>query len=112
MRSAFAFTLIAVLLTAGCGDEPSGPGTTVTVEVRDNNFSPSSATLAAGGTATWNWTGGNLHDVTWTAGSPAASPTQTTGSYQRQFASAGTFEYYCTVHGTPTSGMRGSVTVQ
>ena len=82
------------------------------VSVQDNVFNPANATLNAGGTVTWTWTGSNPHDVTWVAGGFTNSSTQTSGTHDVTFPSAGTFSYYCTVHGTPTTGMRGTVTVQ
>ena len=39
------------------------------------------------------------------------SGNRSSGTYQRTFADAGSFPYHCTIHGTATSGMRGSVTV-
>lgn len=103
---------VALATLGGCGDDASGPPGPNTVNVRDNSFNPSSLTVTTGTTVTWSWTGSAPHDVTWVdPGSPADSPTQTSGSYQRGFTTPGTFAYYCTVHGTPTSGMRGTVTV-
>jgi plastocyanin len=40
------------------------------------------------------------------------SPTQKAGTFSRSFSNAGSFDYFCTVHGTATTGMRGSVVVQ
>jgi len=93
------FTATALPLTAG-------------VSVQDNSFNPFNATVLAGGTVTWTWTGGNPHDVTWVSGGFTNSATQTSGAHNVTFASAGTFTYYCTIHGTPTTGMRGTVTAQ
>ena len=100
-----------VALLAACSDA-SDPGTQGDISVRDNLFSPSALTVAAGTTVTWKWTGSGPHNVTWSGpGAPAASTTQTTGIYERIFDAAGTYGYYCTLHGTATSGMRGTVTV-
>ena len=33
-------------------------------------------------------------------------------SHQRKFAAAGSYAFHCTIHGTATSGMRGTVVVQ
>jgi plastocyanin len=83
-----------------------GPGGTLT-------FAPATVDIAAGGTVTWSWAAGNtmLHNVT-SGDTPAAfapSPTQTSGSFAHPFASAGSFFYYCTVHGR--SVMFGTVNV-
>jgi plastocyanin len=71
--------------------------------VQDNQFVASQVRIVAGGTVTWTWRGGNLHNVTFTGGGPA-STTQTGGTYQRTFATAGSFAYTCTVHGQSMSG--------
>jgi len=110
MRVPALLTAVALLLVVGCSDSTSPNGNAV--DVKDNSFSPGSVSVAAGTTVTWTWKGSATHNVTWVGGSPAASATQSSGTYQRTFATAGTFEYYCTIHGTPTSGMRGSITVQ
>jgi plastocyanin len=110
IRRLLTATALAAVLVA-CSDS-GGPGTQSDIEVRDNAFSPSALTADAGTTLTWEWTGGSPHNVTWVGpGAPAASATQTAGTYQRTFDAAGVYDYYCTIHGTPTSGMRGSVTV-
>jgi len=33
-------------------------------------------------------------------------------SHPRKFAAAGSYAFHCTIHGTATSGMRGTVVVQ
>jgi adhesin/invasin len=87
-------------------------GGTAAVAVQDFSFNPFDAPVNAGGTVTWTWTGSANHNVTWVSGGFANSSTQSTGTHQVTFPSAGTFSYYCTLHGTPTTGMRGTVTVQ
>lgn len=103
--------ILFVVAAAACSDS-TGPGNDNGITVNDNSFSPSSRTVDAGTTVTWTWAGAAAHNVTWVSGSPAASATQASGTYQRTFATGGTYEYYCTIHGTPTTGMRGTVTVQ
>ena len=46
---------------------------------------------------TWTWRGGNQHNVTFSGGGPA-SVTQTAGTFDRTFATVGTFTYNCAVH--------------
>jgi plastocyanin len=93
------------------------------VTVQNNSFAPSSLTVAAGTTVTWNWdtcstasdpyTGSTQtcvdHSVVWDTPGGIASPTQSQGSYQRSFATAGTYNYHCAVHG---AAMSGKVVVQ
>lgn len=85
--------------------------TTASVAVTNFQFTPASATVAAGGTVTWNFNQGT-HNVTWVSGGFTNSGDMSSGTHQVTFPSAGTFQYYCSIHGTPTTGMRGSVTVQ
>lgn len=107
------FTIALLVLAVGaCSSDSSGPADEATVSVSDNSFGPGSLTVDPGTTVTWEWEGAAAHNVTWTSGTPAASATQSAGTYERTFGTAGTFDYYCTLHGTPTTGMRGTVTVQ
>jgi plastocyanin len=93
---------------ASCGDSTGPGGNSVSVE--DNLFDPANLTVASATTVTWTWNGTVDHNVTWEgAGAPAPSPTQTTGTYTRSFSTAGTFDYFCTIHG---QGMSGTITVQ
>ncbi|MEX1258611.1 MAG: plastocyanin/azurin family copper-binding protein [Gemmatimonadota bacterium] len=116
-RTALAVTLIGM---AGCGsDSPAAPENTEPVAtnaitVRDNFFTPSNVSVPAGETLTWTWAGGDQHNVTWVAAGLPNSPTQSSGAHQVTLSDAvsGTLSYYCTIHGTPTSGMRGLVQVQ
>ncbi len=102
----------------GAGDMATSPTfpTTASVTVGANNtlsFSPASVDIAAGGTVTWTWASGITmpHNVT-SADTPArfpSSPTQMSGSYQFTFSAAGSYPYYCTVHGRNV--MSGTVVV-
>src|SRR5215217_595105 len=108
-------SIAALALTvAGCGggDDDNdggstGPSTSSAIDVRDNSYSPSATTVPAGTTVTWTWRGQAAHDVTFS--STEHSEVKTSGTYQRQFTTAGTFDYHCTIHG---SAMSGRVTVQ
>jgi plastocyanin len=117
--------LLALGLAAGlaaCGsDAPAGPEppngedpvATTSVAVRDNVFVPMHITVSPEATVTWTWEGSQFHNVTWVSADLADSETQTAGSHEVMVpAETGQLAYYCTVHGTPTSGMRGSVTVE
>ena len=80
------------------------------------------ATVAINETVTWdNNSGGIQHDVVFNTPSAALAvgnggqgniPLHTQGANQRRFAAAGSYPFHCTVHGTPTTGMRGTVVVQ
>ena len=81
------------------------------VTVGDNFFQPATVTVirdASGAVVRWNWSGQNPHNVTFDAGAPN-SATQTSGTFSRTFTAAGSFTYFCTVHGR---SMSGTVVVQ
>lgn len=122
--------LLAVALSA-CGGSgssitnppppppPGPPSGSVTVEVRNNFFSPETASLAVGGQVTWTWIGQN-HNVT-SVQAPGFSPNSVTTNAPFthgpvMFPMPGTFRYVCTIHGGvsngQTTGMRGTVVVQ
>lgn len=99
----------------GGGNGPTGPGpgpgppSPNTVTMGASSFSPTSLTIQAGGTVTWSNPSGIRHNVTFTtSGAPGNIDDHTSGTNQRTFGSAGTFNYNCTNHG----GMNGAVAVQ
>ena len=105
-----------VQFTATASAKPGGPGG-VTIELRSdggNRFVPDNVVIAVGTTVTWSWVSG-IHDVTPT-GTPAFSgsgnPVFAPHTFSQTFNTAGTYSYFCTVHGTPTAGMRGTIVVQ
>ena len=124
------FTVVAgsLVVLAACGGSSYGGGTTntpteptgtpvmsATVSVQNNFFDPSTVLLASGGTVTWNWVGSG-HSVT-AAGSPAL-PSSTGGALKDApfslgpvvFAAAGTYQYFCTVHGVAGTYGGGNMT--
>jgi plastocyanin len=121
-----AILTVIVAFGACSGDGPTNPGgggggggggntpppAQRTVNISGISFSPSTATVAVGGTVTWNGDGGVAHDIT-PAGSHNAwaaedVPAGATGQVlQVSFPTAGTFPYVCTIH----SGMTGSIVV-
>jgi len=84
----------------------------VTVHIRDNAYTPDAATIAPGATVRWINDGRNPHTVTSSKAGQFDSGVLKPGkSFTRSFPKAGTFKYYCTLHGTPTSGQRGALGV-
>ncbi|MGH7525169.1 MAG: cupredoxin domain-containing protein [Gemmatimonadales bacterium] len=79
-----------------------------------NRFEPANVTIPVGTKVTWTWVGG-FHDVTAT-GNPAfpssGAPVSPPNSFSHTFNSPGTYLYFCSVHGSPTEGMRGTIVVQ
>lgn len=113
--SPLTFNATAVVLVP----PPASIGVTVANDFfdsqRNTTLNPAVDTVAVGGTVTWTWGAGAVnHNVTST-GSPGftSSATQSApASHQFIFSTAGTYSYYCTVHGNPASGMRGRVVVR
>jgi plastocyanin len=98
----------------------TGAGTLVNVQVVNNEFLPSTFNLKAGGMVTFTWAAGSgPHNVTPVApnlipvsDNPAPPGTHTgVYSFDTIFPAAGTFRFYCEVHGGIDSGMHGTITV-
>ena len=89
--------------------EPTNGGTAAaTVQVVNNAFNPSAATVAVNGTVLWQWNAGGVeHNVTFADG--PASGNQTSGTFERTFSAAGAYDYVCTIHAA--EGMTGTVSV-
>jgi plastocyanin len=93
---------------AGCTPGPTDP-TRPQVSVLDNAFSPRSVTVTVGGIVNWSWGGTAEHNVVFGASSGIpSSDLQRSGSFQAQFNTPGTFDYFCSLH----TGMVGTVTVR
>jgi plastocyanin len=99
-------SLALVVTVAACGgdDSTSTSSKAGAVTVKDNYFSPKSASVKVGDTVTWTFTGGSAHNVTF---DDFNSKLMKSGTYTHTFAKAGSFEYRCTIH----TGMKGTVDV-
>lgn len=112
--------LVVALLGTACGGSsatsPSAPasatagGSTATVVIKNIAYNPATVTIAAGGTVTWRFEDGTTpHTVTSDTNLFGSNPNgMTSGIYQRTFAKAGTYAYYCDFH----PQMKGTVTVR
>lgn len=103
-----------VAFTATAGAPGPAP---VRIELRSdggNRFEPANVTIPVGTTVTWAWVGG-IHDVT-PSGNPvfpaSGAPVPSPNAYSHTFNSAGTYLYFCSVHGSATAGMRGTIEVR
>lgn len=92
---------------AGC----QGVQAKITVANGGTSFSPGTITVDAGQPVCWTWSG-TAHNVSGNDGSFSSGPPVDEGSFQRTFTTPGTYGYHCQVHGTPTTGMRGTVIVR
>jgi plastocyanin len=88
---------------------------TASVSVVNFNFNPATLTISAGTTVTWTWAPGAIqHNIVPVGSQPARSgdPANAPHTYQFKFDTPGTYTYFCEVHGSPSGGMRGTITVQ
>ncbi|WP_426571877.1 cupredoxin domain-containing protein [Aquihabitans sp. McL0605] len=125
---AVPMTEAAVATTAAAsGAAPAGPDlsaveftdltadSNVTVQARDNQFVAPNIEIKAGTTVTFDNKGRNIHDVA--PATPGAFKEIPPASFDPGesgkvvFTQPGDYAYYCTLHGTPTKGMIGSVRV-
>ncbi len=108
--SVLAFAALSVaLLSSGA------QAATETVTISSNQFTDSTTTIDTGDSVNWVWAGGS-HSTT--SGSCASGCTpdglwdsgvKSNGSFSHTFNTAGSFRYFCKVHG---SMMQGTVVVQ
>jgi plastocyanin len=93
--------------------DTAGPVTTV--QVQNNFFQPTPDTVAVGTFVRFAWAGGVGHNVTWDNGPiplPTDSPTQTSGTFTVRLTQLGTYNYHCSIHGSPGAGMHGTLVTQ
>jgi LPXTG-motif cell wall-anchored protein len=74
------------------------------VSVGDNFYSPATVSIAVGDTVTWRNNGQAQHSATASNGSFDTGVFGAGQSRSHTFNTAGTFSYFCTVHGTAQSG--------
>jgi plastocyanin len=115
----------SMLVLGACGGSGSGSAATtvstqaplsgaVTVDVTDNNFRPQDVTVTKGSTITWTNQGRAEHNIVAFGPTPFHVDTKSFppgSSYSWVADATGTFRYYCSIHGTATAAMYGSVTV-
>ena len=114
-----ALLFCSVLLFAGCAQQHTAektsakvPGDVVQasssadVEISNFQFSPSTTTIAKGGSVTWTNMDSASHTI---AGSGFSSASLGKGeSFSQTFNEAGTFDYHCSIH----PSMTGKIVVQ
>src|SRR5262249_33102866 len=121
---------LATLIVGGCGGSDGGdpgapnPPTPTPAPVQTNpprltasggnRFDPANVEVPVGTTVTFVWESG-FHNVT-SAGSPSfqgsGSPVSPPKSFPVTFTQPGTYIFFCSVHGSATSGMRGTIRVR
>lgn len=95
------------------GGGGGGGGLATTITVSNDFFSPTPDTVSAGA-VTFRWaTPSNGHTLTWDSGPgtlPANTGTITSGT-RVVTLQAGTYDYHCSNHGGPGTGMHGRIVV-
>lgn len=76
-------------------------------------YNPTSLTVTSGATVTWRDGSGIAHTITSDPGAPEAFNLSSSGggTASKQFNMTGTYNYHCTLHGSPGTGMHGTLTV-
>ena len=123
---AVAATLALGLALAACGSSNgSGGGATattlapvksgaVTITAEDNNFVPQTVTVVEGTEVTFTNDGRNQHNVIAVEGASFGAKTgsfESGQSFTWKATGPGTYTYYCSIHGTATAGMTGTIQV-
>jgi plastocyanin len=81
------------------------------VNVQGFTYQPMDLTVPAGTTVTWTNNDSVAHTVTWDDMSVDSGLFGQGETFTYTFDTPGTYGYYCIPHGSPGSGMHGSVTV-
>jgi plastocyanin len=119
LRRFAALTLAALVLPlAACGDDDEPvtlvEGVTVEVQAVDNTFRPDAIEVAAGTEVVWTNDGRTDHDIRMVDGDDFGvdrADFAPGDEYSYRFTEPGSYAYYCTLHGTESAGMTGSVEV-
>jgi len=100
----------------GGGGTPCSPSATMICTAAVDVFNPTTLTVTAGATVTWQNGDGVAHTVTSATGSADTyDMALSAGTVSHTFMNKGTYNYYCKNHGangTPPTGMHGTITVQ
>lgn len=90
-------------------------GRQVAVDSLDNTFRVQNIQVLPGTTVTWTNVGRNEHDVLPVEGDGWGAEVedfQPGDVYEHTFEDPGVYPYYCSIHGTTTAGMIGTVVVE
>jgi len=80
----------------------------VAVSIANFSFTPASVTIARGCSVKWTQTSTTKHTTSSTTGVWDSGQLSQNQTFTRQFTSAGTFAYQCTIH---PGSMQGTITV-
>jgi plastocyanin len=79
-------------------------------------FVPATRTVTTGTSVTWTNKDNITHNITSSsvpvgASAFASGSVNLNGGFSTQLTVAGTYQYFCTIHGTATTGMHGTIVV-
>ena len=125
MRQRLLLIAIASLVLLGCSGSGSESASTtsssqlpqsgtVAISSADNNFRPQDVTVTKGSTIVWTNDGRAEHNIVPVGSTPFQVDTKAFppgSSHTWNATELGAFAYFCSIHGTATVGMYGSVTV-
>jgi plastocyanin len=95
--------------TPAAAAAPATGGTTVVAQ--NFTFNPQDVTVPVNTTVTWTNPDSVAHTVTWDDRSVDSGLFEPGQTFQYTFDTPGTYTYFCIPHGSPGTGMHGSVTV-
>jgi plastocyanin len=105
-------TILIVLITVpSCQfNNNDDPADSNLIRIRDNSFDPPVLSVVVGRVVLWRHEGSNPHTVT--SGTPTANPggmfdsgtLRNGNAFQFTFSEAGTYQYFCRIHGASMSG--------
>lgn len=102
-------TIVALAGVAAVPAVATAAGSSATVKTAFKGgqfaFAPKTVTIKKGGTVKFSFADGARHNVTPTGSRTFKRiPDRSSGTVARTFAKAGTYSYYCTIHGRSMSG--------
>jgi plastocyanin len=115
MRVTMQLMAAAIVLAAACSGDANGPSANE-IWAKNLAFDPAERTIHTSATVTWVNQDGVVHNIATSEVPTGAAPfggqlDANGGTLSQTPTIAGTYKYYCTIHGTPTTGMRGVLTV-
>jgi len=115
LQAGVLFAVAACGSSTGYGGSGSGAPGPNEVWAQNTAFTPATRTVTAGTIITFTNKDNFAHTVTSSSVPAGASAfTQSLGAggtAQLTFTTPGTYQYYCTIHGTPGAGMHATIVV-
>ena len=114
--SGLALVAAAAACSSDNGNGPSGSPGAQEVWLQGSAFNPTTRTVASGTSVTFTNKDNLTHNITSSsvpvgATAFASGSVNLNGSFVLPLTVAGTYQYFCTIHGTATTGMHGTIVV-